>query len=394
MPLAAQSSPLGRWQPPLDFSGTVLPGCAGNQGERFYSIHCSLIPVGPHRGKLLIWDKSEAVTCSLYNGQWSGDRDQRWAIVDPEGPTSTPPRPLITHIAAWTIPTAFAPPVYRPFSGLPNITHGGQGLFCAGHCWLPDGRLLVVGGNDWHSKHTGSYAAFTGSRLVCVYDPAQPANGTGTWSTLTQIHPSEPFLVEARWYPSVVLAYDPTVPARRIKAIVLGGIEEYTPGAPDELPAPTNGFFLATDRAYLTHEAYDVTEGSTGQPWTISKDVRQGGTLPVNYSPNTPIPGRFLGHSAPTSVSIPDFRLGLSLFYYARAHYLSNGVLGGATAPNGIVWSAGMAMDTAWIDHPTNPNVCRTSPRSCRAAGSRCSKNRPQSCCPLRSGPAARTASQ
>jgi len=284
-PLRGQSPPLGRWQPPMKFTGT-LQGCNGNQGEKVYAIHSSLIPVGPHRGKVLIWDRSAALDCSIFGGALSGDRDQRWAIVDPEART-------ILH-KAWTIPAQFAPPVYRINPAVPQITNGGQGLFCSGHCWLPDGRLLVIGGDDWHAHFSGGYAVFTGARLVSIYDPLNGPDGT--WSTLTQLYPGQFFLNSARWYPTVVVAYDPTQAFRAVKVIVLGGVEELVTDTSDA-PAPGNGAFLATDRGYLTHEAYDIVEGSPGAPWTISKDLRQGGTLPVNYTPNTPVFGLFIGPS-------------------------------------------------------------------------------------------------
>ena len=345
--LHSQPPPLGIWFSPMKFTGP-FQGCGNNQDEKFYAVHSSVIPVGPHRGKVIVWDRSSALLCSTFNGALSGDRDQRWAIVDPEAQT--------IQYFSWTIPAAFAPPLYRPIPAVPAITNGGQGLFCSGHCWLPDGRLMVIGGDDWTGALSSGYAAFTGARLISIYDPLNGPNGT--WSTLKQLYPTAQsvFLDIARWYPTAVVAYDPTQPVRAVKVIVLGGIEEYVPEPPDNLIC--NGVFLATDRAYLTHEAYDITEGLAGQPWTITKDRRAGSSLPPNYTPNTPLPGVFIGPTTATSVEMPDYQLGLSLFYYARAHYLSNGVFGpGNNFPNGIVWAAGMAVDTAWVDHPTNPNL-------------------------------------
>jgi hypothetical protein len=343
--------PVGSWQPPLDFTGP-FPGCAGSNLD-FYSIHSSVIPVGPHRGKVLTWDKSGALACSSHNGNLSGDRDQRWAIVDPIGRT--------VSVFVWTIPASSAPPVYRPLPGFPGITHGAQGLFCAGHCWLPDGRLFVGGGDDWSGPIGGSFAQYTGSRLVCVYNPLTGANGA--WSTLPQLLHSvqpQPFMLVPRWYPSVVLTYVPGQVQRTVKAVILGGVEEAIIGlgsSGDGTPEPNNGIFYYTDRGYLTHEAYDIVELSPGS-WEITKDTRQGGGLPSNYAPNNaPVPGLFVGPSTASSVSLPDMQLGFSLFYYARAHYLSNAALGGANFPGGLIWSAGMAVDSAWVDHPVAPNV-------------------------------------
>lgn len=345
-PLRAQL--LGNWLPPVQFPKNV-PGCGGGStgsGERFNPLHGSLIPIGPHRGKVLVWDESGARMCSLANGL-NGDRDQRWAIVDPDGGTA----PIF---GAWTIPSAFAPPLYGgPFTypgTTITVTNGHQGLFCAGHCWLPDGRLFIAGGDDWFGEFRFPWAGFTGSPLVCIWDPMVGPNGT--WSTVAQLPNPVPFLERPRWYPAVVATYDPTSSLRRIKMVVLGGIEQYV-----EVPPPNtigNGIFLATDRSYLTHEAYDVTELPTG--WTITKDTRPGGTLPSNYSPNTPINGLFVGPQTLSSVQ-PDFLLGFSLFYYARAHYLSDSVFGGTTFANGLTWAAGAPTDAVWVDTITDPNT-------------------------------------
>ena len=347
-PLPAQA-PLGNWLPPVQFPDNGV-GCGGNPAESFYAVHASLIPVGPHRGKVLIWDPSAALVCSLVYG-FSGDRDQRWAIVDPESGT--------VIFDSWKILAAAAPPIFAPIPAIPTLTNGVQGLFCASHCWLPDGRLLVVGGDDWSGEFSAGYAKFTGSRLVCIYDPMPTtANPGGTWSTVAQLLVPVPFLTVARWYPTVVVTYLPNAAGTRsVKVVVLGGIEQYVEEPyPDTLIG--NGIFLSTDRAYLTHEAYDLTAGATSvTPWTISKDdLRPGGTLPANYMPNAPVNGLFVGPE--TSATLPDFRLGFSLFYYARAHYLSDGVFGGGTPyANGLTWVAGMATGAAWVNHPVDPNM-------------------------------------
>lgn len=338
---------VGNWLPPVQFPNNYV-GCNGNDNEPVYAVHASLIPVGPHRGKVLIWDRSASFLCSVFGGAFSGDRDQRWAIVDPEAGT--------VAYFVWTIPAAFAPPVYG--GALGAITNGAQGLFCASHCWLPDGRLLAVGGDDWSGAISAGYAQFTGSRLVCVYDPQ--AGPDGTWVTAKEpplsvpSMPALPFLEIPRWYPTAVVTYRSSAPGiRRIKVVVLGGVEQIVENPESQIG---NGIFLATDRAYLTHEAYDLTGGTTPTDlWEITKDDRPGGSLPINYSPNTPTNGVFIGPQ--TSTSLPDYKLGYSLFYYARAHYLSNAVLGGATYANGLTWAAGMATGTAWVDHPAEPNL-------------------------------------
>lgn len=334
---ALRAQTVGSWRQPAQVFPQTWVGCGGSQ-EPVYAVHASLIPTGPHRGKVLFWDRSASLSCSSLLPP-SGDREQRWGILDPENSVVT--------FFSWTIPATVAPQVYQPLPPpYTGITTGVQGLFCAGHCWLPDGRLFVVGGNDWSVLMFNPSIPFTGSRMVAIYDPL--VGPDGTWSTLRQSYPTQPFLERPRWYPTAVLVYDPATPFRSVKVCVLGGIEQFDPNAANEV-------FYPTDRAYLTHEAFDVSEVPPATNWTIAKDLRGGGTLPPNYVPNTPVSGLFVGTK--TSATSTNYPWGYSLFYYARAHYLSDSVLGGAPAfAGGITWVGGMPKDSIWIDHPVNPN--------------------------------------
>lgn len=338
---------VGSWLPPFKFTGNPL-GCAGSS-EPEYAIHSHLIPVGPHRGKVLIWSRSGNSLCYLqYLATAPGDYDQQFAIVDAD---ANPP--TVTY-GVWRIPAVFAPQIYAgsvTIPGIATVTHGVQGLFCSGHCWLPDGRLFVVGGNDWSAAITESYADFTGSRMVAIWDPT--AGPTGTWSTAQQLPSAASFLLRPRWYPTALLTVVPAAPVRTTKVIVFGGIEQAVL-EPERVDMDGNGVFLSRDRAYLTHEAYDVVQGVP--TWTISKDTRPGAALPPVFVPSAPTAGLFLGPAS--SPPLPTFPLGYSLFYYARAHYLSNGVLGGGpSVANGVSWVGSMPVVTTWIDHPVNANT-------------------------------------
>ncbi len=63
-------------------------------------------------------------------------------------------------------------------------------LFCSGHAFLPDGRLLVVGGHVTNGD---------GLDQACVYDYR-----INTWTAL-------PVMNERRWYPTVTALWDGTV---------------------------------------------------------------------------------------------------------------------------------------------------------------------------------------
>jgi len=74
-------------------------------------------------------------------------------------------------------------PVTELFSAVPTPDYN---IFCAGHAWLPDGRLLVVGGQ------LGGGANAEGEPRADIYDPF-----TNTWAG------NVPDMNSGRWYPSV-----------------------------------------------------------------------------------------------------------------------------------------------------------------------------------------------
>ena len=69
-------------------------------------------------------------------------------------------------------------------------------LFCAGHAFLPDGRLLVVGGHLSDSD---------GVNQASLYTPASPATNTpGTWTPTALMN-------KGRWYPTATTLPDGSV---------------------------------------------------------------------------------------------------------------------------------------------------------------------------------------
>jgi hypothetical protein len=86
-------------------------------------------------------------------------------------------------------------PQKRSFHQTPQPTLGDEqqtkvNLFCAGHAFLPDGRLLVAGGHLQDSH---------GVNQACVYDYR-----TNTWTAL-------PLMNNGRWYPSAITLADGSI---------------------------------------------------------------------------------------------------------------------------------------------------------------------------------------
>jgi galactose oxidase len=94
----------------------------------------------------------------------------------------------------------------------PSLANGqGVNLFCSGHSFLPDGRLLVVGGHLFDSE---------GVHQASVYDPA-----TDLWTAL-------PTMNGGRWYPTAL-----TLPDGGVLAIS-GSFAAGRPQPPPDNPVP------------------------------------------------------------------------------------------------------------------------------------------------------------
>jgi galactose oxidase len=137
---AADPKSVGRWDPKFS-----LPNVA---------IHTHLLP----NGKVLFW----------------GRRDQ-------------PNQSLDEHFCTpqvWDPATRATAPTPKPTFADGRTT---VNLFCSGHTFLPDGRLLVAGGHFADSK---------GIDQAAIYDYR-----TNTWTAL-------PVMNNGRWYPTVVTLHD------------------------------------------------------------------------------------------------------------------------------------------------------------------------------------------
>jgi hypothetical protein len=134
-------------------------------GTKLRAMHMALIPPpSPLAGRVLVWDGEE-------NSAFPPNGKQIWCIIKPEALNSDPDKFWNFEL---TIP--------------PNGSEQ-RSFACAGHSWLPDGRLLVAGG-------TSSINPLLGATVAYIFDPTQPP-GNGMWTPL-------PNMQEKRWYPSVI----------------------------------------------------------------------------------------------------------------------------------------------------------------------------------------------
>jgi hypothetical protein len=102
-------------------------------------------------------------------------------VWDPDNPLD-PPDPQN--------PTA-PPAAVTRYTAPPRDANGEVNLFCSGHAFLPDGRLLVVGG---HFKDSD------GLNQATTYTPAPAGSDEpGTW---TPLPPMGPGATHRRWYPT------------------------------------------------------------------------------------------------------------------------------------------------------------------------------------------------
>ncbi|HEX4602338.1 MAG TPA: galactose oxidase-like domain-containing protein [Gemmatimonadales bacterium] len=112
-------------------------------------------------------------------------------------------------VLSW--PRVGDPQVWDPATGSFTPVPAPSWLFCAGHDWLPDGRLLVAGGH---------IADLHGLPNTNIFDPA-----TGTWSP-------ESAMAKGRWYPT-----NTTLPDGEV--LTLAGTDQA--GAPVPIPEVWNG---------------------------------------------------------------------------------------------------------------------------------------------------------
>jgi hypothetical protein len=119
-------------------------------------------------------------------------------------------------VLSWGGPTGQPPYLWDPATGAFTEVPAPSNLFCAGHGFLPDGRLLVAGGHIIDGHGTGGL----GLANTNVFDPA-----TGVWQAL-------PKMAKGRWYPT-----NTTLPSGEV--VTIAGTDETGTNVP--VPEVWNG---------------------------------------------------------------------------------------------------------------------------------------------------------
>lgn len=137
-------SKMGHWSIPIELENVA--------------IHAHLLPTG----KILYWGRRKEFGSAVF--ATLNDHACQTYIWDPADGTS------------------------RETKNQPTLKDGTTvNLFCSGHTFLADGRLMVVGGHLFDSQ---------GANQSCIYDPV-----TDTWT-------AEALMNNGRWYPSAVTLPD------------------------------------------------------------------------------------------------------------------------------------------------------------------------------------------
>ncbi|MCU0865331.1 MAG: galactose oxidase early set domain-containing protein [Planctomycetes bacterium] len=305
-----------------------LYGWAGEEfvAGRFNAIHMCLIPKGPYRGHVLVWNR-HAVVLRPGNGFdpnnfWAF---QAWSIVNPSVNAPAPRfRNYLLPIGPVTLP---------PGVTLPDATNpiDVADLFCTGHAWSHRGDLIVAGGATFRYRFNlaPGFPVIqqwdeTGARFVLEFNPSAavapfPGQPTPFYSGSAdfgrwRFSPDQ--LQLDRYYPTVTVTHGLSRTQQTPTVIVAGG--------GDPLAAPTNPL---TD-PLNTYEAFRVSP------------VGSFPFLPRDSFPSPSSQAIYVGSGTASTSTDADW-----LRDYPRLHLLSDGK----------VFLSGPAYKGAKVDHESPP---------------------------------------
>lgn len=303
--------------------------------SRFKATHCSLIPKGPHRGRLLLWNTEPVVGTSTFTGAslWSW---QAIVILDP-----TPG--AATKCYNYLLPIA---PVYQ--SGGLNYF---PSLFCSGHAWTEFGDLVIAGGNSWNENlqlnsydglwvwnpdHVG--AAFAPAGIGPYPAPMFKDLNVGHYASFgAWVYYGD--MLRPRWYATVKTTprYSAGPYSNQSAILLFGGSDD---------PLTENN--PADNPSWNTYEAYAVT----GSPQCTALVQTTGLVRDSRIAfPYTVSAGVFTGPATSTSTDAALYSE--SLIYYPHIFQLTDGTF----------FMSGMASKSARLEnHGTDPGHWTLTP--------------------------------
>lgn len=338
---AGAQAPEGYWADAFDHEHTganatpyVFPGASqpavvdfqpggvfgwGDWGNgKFNAIHMALIPKGPYRGHVLVWNWYPVYVDVGPTYSVGTDRYwacQAWSIVNP---AFGAPAPRFRNFLLPMTPAGNSPP-----SIFTTVT--GAGLFCAGHAWSPFGDLVVAGGDKFtYTPPATGYTQAVGADWLFLFDPSASSAPFPFGGATGPLYPSEfgawipapppGHLVVDRYYPTVTLTHRLTrIPGFEETMIIAGGTVD-----PSLITVPGPG----GDDPQNTYESYIVRPNVSGGLPFLQQDIVTGTTQPLYRGSGT------------TTVQTADWFL-----EYPRLNLLSDGHLfmSGSVA-NGVRW--------------------------------------------------------
>ena len=330
---STETDPAAGW-PGLEYWTGAIGGVTSTWGfpTRFKATHCSVIPKGPHRGKLLLWNTDPVVAKSTFTGTewWSW---QAIVILDLD-PEAT------TRCYNYLLPIA---KVYET-GGLEYY----PSLFCAGHAWTEFGDLVIAGGNSWNENFgLNSYDG------LWVWNPEatgaawapQGVSETPAFKDLNVGHYAtfgawvyHGAMLKPRWYATVKTTPRYTVGAFTYSAVLFFGGSDDPLAISNPLENPSWNSY----EAYWVAGSPDATIGASG----LLLDNRN--------DPGTTVGGEAGVFKGPATSTATDAALySESLIYYAHIFQLTNGQF----------FMAGMASKSARLtDHGANPGQWTLTP--------------------------------
>jgi hypothetical protein len=194
LPNAHGETETGAKPPPPDWSVNGRWDTVNAFASPVIASHVSVLP----NGKVLAW------------GPRYEETDTKIQIWDPTTPCPTPtPGQLPVCVQQTPVPAEFGD------------------LYCTGHSFLPNGKLLVTGGTNHGATPTPSGAPPLGINKAALYD-----HKSGTWTPL-------PNMNSTRWYPTNMTLSDGS-------ALVWGGVDgaayEQTNRTPQVLEKQGSGY--------------------------------------------------------------------------------------------------------------------------------------------------------